>query len=51
MHPNFNLRDDLRTNEAFIVSEITHLEKARANKHRDTFRAKLLIQGEKPGEA
>jgi len=49
MHPDFDLRDDLRTNEAFIASEITHLEKIRANEHRDTFRAKLLIQGEKPG--
>ena len=50
-HPDFDLRDDLRTNEAFIASEITHLEKARANEYRDTFRAKLLIQGEKPGGA
>ena len=51
MHPDFNLRDDLRTNKAFIASEITHLEKARANEYRDTFRAKLLIQGKKPGGA
>ena len=50
-HPDFDLRDDLRTNEVFIASEITHLEKARANEYRDTFRVKLLIQGEKPGGA
>jgi exonuclease III len=47
--PDFDERDDLRTNEAFLASELTHLEKAKAKLNRDTFRAKLTHHGEKPG--
>ena len=48
-HPDFDIRDDLRTSEAMIASELTHLEKAQANDNSDTFKARLHAQGERPG--
>jgi hypothetical protein len=48
-HPDLDKRDDLHTEEAFLVSKITHLKKASANLSRETFRAKLTHHGEKPG--
>jgi hypothetical protein len=48
-HPDLNERDDLRTEEAFLASEITHLRKAQMNLSKDTFKAKLMHHGEKPG--
>ncbi len=48
-HPDFNIREDLRTSKAFIVSELSHLEKARANTQKDTLKAKLTNHREKLG--
>src|SRR6266851_2920321 len=47
--PNLDERDDLQTEEAFLASEITHLKKAQMNLSKDTFKAKLMHHGEKPG--
>jgi len=32
-----------------IASKLAHLEKTQAKEHKDTFQAKLLAQGERPG--
>jgi hypothetical protein len=47
-HPDLDERDDLRTEEAFLASEITHLKKAQMNLSKDTFKAKLMHHGKKP---
>jgi len=38
-HPDFDIRDGLRTSEALITSKLTHLEKVRANSQWDTLKA------------
>jgi len=48
-HPDFDIQDDLRTSEAFIASELKHLEKVRANAQKDSLKAKLTHHGKKPG--
>jgi len=49
MHPDFDNRDNLRMNEAYLASKLSHLEKVRATLQRDTLKAKLAHHGEKPG--
>jgi hypothetical protein len=48
-HPDFDIRDDLKTSEALIASELNHLEKVRAKSQRETLKAKLTHHREKPG--
>jgi len=35
--------------EAFLVSKIMHLKKVKTNLSKDTFKAKLMHHGKKPG--
>ncbi len=48
-HPDFNNRDNLRINKAYLASKLSHLEKVRATLQRDTLKAKLAHYREKPG--
>jgi hypothetical protein len=50
-HPDIDTDKGIRANEAFLASELGHLEKTRACDHKDDNRASLAYQGEKLGGA
>jgi len=48
-HPDIDNDETLRTNEAFLANELTHLEKIKARDRKDDTRAALSHHGEKLG--
>jgi ribonuclease HI/exonuclease III len=47
--PDFDTNDELRTHEAFLASELAHLERVKAKNQRKLTRARLSNHGEKLG--
>ena len=50
-HPDLNSNNDIRHNEAFLASELAHLEKTQAKDRKDKFNVTLAHHGEVLGGA